>query len=141
MAGRYVYGKRHRYPHMIEEEKYVWERFMDMYPSKFETVDYDFRVGKGVVIDSESGSQWPRMAKMLSQKRIDVVGWVGDSPTIVEVKKRVGLSALGQVLGYRILFMKDLKHFPEPELLVICETISEDDNLVLEGNRIPVEVV
>jgi len=126
---------------MIEDEKLVWERFMDLYPGKFETVDYDFRVGKGVVIDGEPGEPWPRMAKMLSQKRIDVVGWVGDSPTIVEVKKRVGLSALGQVLGYRILFMKDLKHFPEPELLVICETISDDDHEVLEESNIPVEVV
>ena len=141
MSGRLVYGKRYRYPHMIEDEKLVWERFMDLYPGKFETVDYDFRVGKGVVIDGEPGEPWPRMAKMLSQKRIDVVGWVGDSPTIVEVKKRVGLSALGQVLGYRILFMKDLKHFPEPELLVICETISDDDHVVLEGSNIPVEVV
>jgi len=126
---------------MLEDEKLVWERFMDLYPGKFYSVDYDFRVGMGTVIEGETGTPWPRMAKMLSQKRIDVVGWVGDSPTIIEVKKRVGLSALGQVLGYRILFMKDLKHFPEPKLLIICEMISEDDHLVLEGNRIPVEVV
>jgi len=126
---------------MLEEEKEVWERFMMIYPGKYESVDYDFRVGKGVDLKDEQGEPWPRMAKMLSQKRIDVVGWVGDSPTIIEVKIRVGLSALGQVLGYRILFMKDLEHFPEPKLLVVCETISEDDHLVLEGNHIPVTVV
>jgi len=141
MAGRLKYGKRYRYPHMIEDEKVVWERFMELYPGKFETVDYDFRVGKGVDLVGELDAPWPRMAKMLSQKRIDVIGWVGDSPTIIEIKKRVGLSALGQVLGYRILFMKDLKHFPEPKLLVICEMISEDDHEVLEGSNIPVEVV
>jgi len=126
---------------MINDEKLVWEKFMERYPGKFETVDYDFRVGKGVNLEGEQAAPWPRMAKMLSQKRIDVIGWVGDSPTIIEVKRRVGLSALGQVLGYRILFMKDLKHFPKPKLLVICETISADDHLVLEGNNIPVEVV
>jgi len=126
---------------MLEDEKLVWERYIDRYPGKFETVDYDFRVGKGVNIEGETGEPWPRMAKMLSQKRIDVIGWVGDSPTIIEVKKRVGLSALGQVLGYRILFMKDLKHFPEPKLLIICQMISDDDHVVLEGSNIPVEVV
>lgn len=126
---------------MLEDEKNVWERFMDRYPDKFETVDYDFRVGKGTEIEGEPGEPWPRMAKMLSQKRIDVIGWVGDSPTIIEVKRRVGLSALGQVLGYKLLFMKDLEHFPEPKLLVVCETISEDDHLVLEGSNVPVEVV
>lgn len=141
MAGRFVYGKRYRYPHMLEDESDIWERYMDLYPGKFETVDYDFRVGKGVELDGEPGEPWPRMAKMLSQKRIDVIGWVGDSPMIIEVKKRVGLSALGQVLGYRLLFMKDFKHFPEPKLLVVCETISADDHEVLEGNNVPVEVV
>jgi len=126
---------------MIKDEKLVWERFMDLYPGKFETVDYDFRVGKGVDLDGEKEAPWPRMAKMLSQKRIDVVGWVGDSPTIIEVKRRVGLSAFGQVIGYKILFKKDFEHFPEPKVLIICETISDDDHYVLEQNRIPVEVV
>ncbi len=141
MAGRLKYGPRVHYPHMINDEIEVWERFMDLYPGRFETVDYDFRVGKGVDIQGEPGEHYKRMAKMLSQKRIDVVAWVGDSPTIIEVKRRVGLSALGQVLGYKILFMKDLKRFPEPKLLVVCETISADDHEVLEANKVPVEVV
>lgn len=141
MAGRLKYGPRYRYPHMLEDEKNIWERFMELYPDKFETVDYDFRVGRGVDLEGEPGEPWPRMAKMLSQKRIDVIGWVGDYPTIIEVKIRVGLSALGQVLGYRTLFMKDFRYFPEPKLLVVCETISDDDYDVLEGNNVPVEVV
>ncbi|MBA7572489.1 hypothetical protein ES708_14269 [subsurface metagenome] len=78
---------------------------------------------------------------MLSQKRIDVVGWVGDSPMIIEVKKRVGLSTLGQVLGYRVLFVKDFKHFGLPDLLVVCAMISPDDKYVLEANTVKIEVV
>jgi len=126
---------------MIDEEKLVWERFMDLYPDKFETVDYDFRVGEGVKIESEPGTPWPRMAKMLSQKRIDVIGWVGDSPTIIEVKRRVGLSALGQIYGYRTLFIKGFASFPTPKILVVCSTISEDDRVVLEAAKVPIEVV
>lgn len=141
MAGRLKYSIRYKYPHMIKDEKDVWERFMERYPGRFETVDYDFRVGKGVVIEGEPGEPWPSMAKMLSQKRIDVVAWVGESPTIIEVKRRVGLSALGQVLGYRTLFTRDFQHIETPKVLIICETISEDDRIVLGLNHIPVEVV
>jgi hypothetical protein len=78
---------------------------------------------------------------MLSQKRIDVLGWVGESPTIVEVKLRVGLGTLGQVLGYRALFVEEFRHIERPELLIVCEEIARDDRFVLGENKIPVVVV
>jgi len=126
---------------MIKEEIIVWERFMEKYPGKFETVDYDFRVGRGSETPENLGDNFERMAKMLSQKRIDVLGWVDDQPTIIEIKNRVGLSALGQVLGYKTLFMKYFKHFPEPAVMVVCEKIDQDDHDVLEDHGVPVEVV
>ena len=141
MAGRLKYGIRYRYPHMIKEEIEVWEKFMILYPGKFETVDYDFRVGAGADIPIDTPENMTRMAKMLSQKRIDVLAWVGDSPTIIEIKGRVGLSALGQILGYKTLFKKYFKNIQDPELLIICAEISKDDKDVLEENNIPVEVV
>lgn len=141
MSGRFRYEKRYRYPHMLKEDIEVWERFLLKFPKRFETVDYDFRVGKGAVIPAGNETQWKRMVTMLSQKRIDVLAWVDDKPTIIEVKNRVGLSAMGQVLGYKTLFMKYFKHFPDPEMLIVCGQISIDDHDVLEGNRIPVEVV
>ncbi len=81
------------------------------------------------------------MAKMLSQKRIDAIGWIGDSPMIIEVKRRVGLGTLGQVLGYKTLFEEYFKNFPSPSVLVVCEMISDDDRYVLRKNSVPVEVV
>lgn len=141
MSGRLPYVKRRKYPHMIGDDRVVWDRFVEKFPDRFETVDYDFRVGEGTGFPGGVEDNWARMAMMLSQKRIDVLGWVGDHPTIIEVKKRVGLSALGQVLGYRVLFLKDFKLFGVPDLLVVCESISFDDKYVLEANNIPVEIV
>ena len=141
MSGRLPYVKRYKYPHMIGEDREIWSRFIDMFPDRFDTADYDFRVGKGMVTDPS----WPEYMKVdaiaLTQKRIDVLAWKGEQPTIIEVKKRVGLSALGQVLGYKVLFMKYFSHFQDPEMLIVCEKISIDDHDVLEGNRIPVDVV
>lgn len=141
MAGRLPYGKRYRYPHMLKEDIEIWEKFMDKYPGRFETVDYDFRVGEGAEISEDLGDPWARMAKMLSQKRIDVIGWVGDSPTIIEVKKRVGLSALGQIKGYKTLFVRYFRYFGIPAILIVCEMISKDDQDVLDDNGVPVVVV
>lgn len=141
MAGRLPYQKRRFYPHMVQEEIEIWGRFVDLFPGRFETVDYDFRVGQGIGIAWETDENYLRMAKMLSQKRIDVVAWNDDNPIIIEVKKRVGLSTLGQVLGYQTLFMNEFAHFGIPELLVVCELISPDDRLVLEDKNIMIEVV
>ena len=141
MSGRLPYVKRKYYPHMTGEDIVIWGRFVDRFPGRFETVDYDFRVGKGIAAYSTEDENYARMATMLSQKRIDAIGWVGDHPTIIEVKKRVGLSTLGQVLGYRLLFLKDFENFGTPELLVVTETISEDDRFVLEFSKVMIEVV
>lgn len=141
MAGSLVYGSRYRYPHMVGEDKIIWNRFIEKFPDRFETVDYDFRVGQGILPDPG----WPefikRDAKALSQKRIDALAWNGEDPTIIEVKKRVGLSTLGQVLGYFQLFIDAHKKIKKPKLLVVCEMIGRDDLLVLKRNKIPVEIV
>lgn len=141
MAGRLQYGKRYKYPHMIGDDAVIWERFMDLFPKKFETVDYDFRVGSGVPVPPGEPENYARMMTMLSQKRIDVVGWKNESPTIIEVKRRVGLGTLGQVFGYRILFERDLANIKSPEILVVCEEITADDRVVLEVSGVPVEMV
>jgi len=138
MPGRYIYEKRRKYPHMIGEDKLIWNRFIEKYPDIFETVDYDWRVGKG----QEPNPEWPenmkRMVTMLSQKRVDVIGWVGDEPTLIEVKKRVGLSVIGQVIGYRALIKREFKQFDDIKVMVICETISKDDIYALMDSEIPV---
>lgn len=138
MSGRLPYGERVHYPHMTVIESKVWEKYMIAKPKSFETVDYDFRVGRGIELPEDYGDNWKRMAKMLSQKRIDVIGWVGDSPTIIEVKQRVGAGTIGQVLTYKTLFEEYFKNIELPELLIICEMISNDDFFVLEKNRIQV---
>ena len=141
MAGRLPYVKRKVYPHMVGDEIDIWGRFVDRFPDRFDSVDYDFRVGEGIELPPGEEEAYSRMATMLSQKRIDVIGWLGDKPSIIEVKRRVGLSTLGQVLGYRTLFMKDFKNFGIPDLLVVCAMISPDDQYVLEENKIKIVVV
>ena len=141
MTGRTPYIVRRKYPHMTQEESDVWSRFIQENPGRFDSTDYDFRVGEGVQVNSEWPVTYQNMATALSQKRIDVVAWKNEKPTIVEVKQRVGLSTLGQVLGYQVLFKKDLPAVKVPELLVVCSVLEVDDEKVLSSYGIPVVVV
>jgi len=126
---------------MMQDEVEIWERFIKNNPGFFITCDYDFRVGDGVALDEDWEDNIKRMATMISQKRIDVLGWVGESPTIVELKRRVGLNTLGQILGYKTLFIKDFPNIKIPELLVIAESIDEDNILVMDSFKIPVVII
>jgi len=141
MPGKFNYEKRHKYPHLLGEDVPLWERFIELHPDKFETVDYDLHVGTTNKNESSdipiNTDQW----RQLTMKRIDVVGWKNQQPTIIEVKKRVGLDTLGQVLGYRFLYKKMFPEYSSPNLFIICGSIGPDDILVLKEFYIPFEVV
>jgi len=141
MSGRLPYSRRNQYSHMIFEESEVWGRFIDANPGYFDSVDYDFRVGVGAPQDESFTPNYQRMVKMLSQHRIDVLGWNGDKPTIVEVKGRAIISTLGQVLGYKTLFDREHAVFGPAEMLVVCDRIGEDVMMVFDRNKIPYRIV
>ena len=132
MPGRFNYEERRKYPHLIGEDTEVWTRFIRKYPERFDTVDYDVKVGKGTaadsIMDKTSRDQWTQ----LTQKRIDVIGYKNDFVTIIEVKKRVTLFTLGQVLGYRFLYLREHPELPLVATLIICSTIDQDDIDVLK---------
>ncbi len=141
MAGRLAYGKRYKYPHMLGDDIPIWERYLSLFPDEFDSVDYDFRVGEGIPPLDHLPENIKRDAKALTQKRIDVLAWNGENPTIIEVKKRAGLSTLGQILGYAALFKMDFRNIKEPELLIVTGKVYPDDLFVLEDKNIKVVVV
>lgn len=66
---------------------------------------------------------------MLTEKRIDAVGFNGDGITVIEVKPRGGASALGQVLVYRDLYREKEKPALPLAALVVCNYIDADVRL------------
>ena len=138
MAGRYVYEHRRKYEHMIPQEATVWNRFITAYPEKFDSCDYDWRVGDGMILNPDWEENIKRMAVMITQKRIDVLAWNGENPTIIEIKNRAELSTMGQIIGYHDLFVKDFPNFPAPVLLVVCHMVTPDDRYVMEKHDIKI---
>ncbi len=126
---------------MLGADVEIWERFVLMFPNEYDSVDYDVRVGEGIAPLAHLPDNIKRDARALTQKRIDVVGWNGESPTIIEVKSRAGLGVLGQILGYQILFNKDFPNIQKPGLLIIAGRIAPDDAYVLSESMIKIIVV
>lgn len=132
MPGKFNYEERRKYPHLIGEDTEVWTRFIRKYPDKFDTVDYDVKVGLGSdpnhTLEETSHKYWADLTK----KRIDVIGYKNDFVTIVEVKNRVGLFTLGQVLGYKFLYLREHPELALVGTLIVCKTINQDDSDVLK---------
>lgn len=104
----------------------IWERFIEANPSAFDEVAYNVAVGGGTemntVVNPESGGDINR----LYQRKIDVIGKVKEGFVITEIKPRATTSAVGQVKGYKSLFIRDFKPSGIIDTLVITDELMPD---------------
>lgn len=136
--GRFPYGKLSKYPRMGPEDAAIWERFIVLNPNYFETVDYDYNVGRGANIPNPSEDSIVGNYNFLTQKRIDCIGYRENETTLVEVKPRASLSALGQVIGYKELFLRDNPGIAVDRLMIITDICDGDMETVAKAQGIQV---
>ncbi len=141
MPGKFNYEVRHKYPHMIGEDSAVWSRFIMLHPARFDTVDYDVKVGSGSHTESIPEQKYSNYWSQLTKKRIDVIAHKDNFITIIEVKKRASLFTLGQILGYKFLFLRSNPDIKLVKTLILCSTISPDDILILDHYGVDFQVV
>ena len=129
------------YPHFLPADTEIWTRFLIKHPDHFDSVDYDIHVGKGIAVDPAWEDNIARMATTITQRRIDVLGVRLKTWFIVEVKKDPGVSAVGQLIGYRILYKAKYPDRPTPRLLLIANQIDADLKTILLNQYISYFVV
>ncbi len=132
MPGKFNYELLRRYPHMIGEDSAVWQRFIHHFPDRFDTVNYDVKVGSGVNTDSIPEKKYQTYWQQLTKKRIDVIAYKNNIITIIEVKNKASLFTLGQILGYKFLFERSDPNNISVETLIVCSSISPDDIAILD---------
>lgn len=96
-----------RYPHMFPLDIAIWERFLEAHAADFDGFAYDVKVGTGTQPAGDVTANFARMQQELSRYRIDVVGVRGNRIEILEVKPDASASALGQVITYLVLYVKE----------------------------------
>ena len=117
---------RGTYPHMLPEDRPIWNSFLDKNVALFERIYYDVRVG-GVYPGPEFGEE--KMRKMFydnTAKRIDALGETKDEVWIIEVASRPGLRATGQLLTYLALWWDDPKINKPVKPILVAEHVDED---------------
>lgn len=140
MTGRFPYQKLAKYPHMKPEDIAVWERFLVAMPTFFDTVDYDVAVGKGAETNPDHAENIQHDQTILTQKKIDVVGYAGDVVSLMEVKPIADMRALGQILSYEHLYRETYPEVMVLQKYVLCGQIERELEAVFEKNGIIVEV-
>jgi len=115
-----------RFPHLLPNEEKIWVRFLQIYGDQFKNYRYDVRVGRGVDPGPRYEWKWRKLAIMLTQKRIDVVAERDGEVWIFEVKPDAGLSAIGQVLSYRVLYREQFKERRPIKLAIVTTRVDDD---------------
>ena len=132
---------RLNFPGLMPLEVAVLKEWLRLYESQYDRMEYNVRVGQG----TDPGPTYPQnirdMGIAVTQKRIDAVAWKGNDPTLIEVKNRATLNAVGQILAYKVLFKADNPLLPDPKLLLVASKFDPDVYPVLQSHGVDYVIV
>jgi len=132
---------RIKFPHLLPGETSTWRQFLLLHQTEYDRFDYDVHLGNGSLPQEEKPTVYGTDFQWLTRKRADVIGWQGSLATIFEVRPRASLPLLGQLEGYRYLWMRANKDSLPPKLILVTEFIQPDDLEIFNAHGIPVVVV
>ena len=125
---------RRYYPGLIPIEALLWRGWLREHETDFQAFEYNVHVGEGIShpmnrdlgLSPEIAESNARMFRMATQKKIDVVGFQGETTWIFEVEERPGTRALGQILTYRTLLAKQRPGLGLVALALVCRRLGLD---------------
>jgi len=117
---------RTHYLHMMADEARIWAKFLVTTDLVFENISYDVHLGAGVLPHSRDPSWMKDLLSAITKKRVDAIGETRDAIWIFEVKPRVGMSALGQLITYYELYQQDYRPVKSVLLAAIGEREAPD---------------
>jgi len=117
---------KYRYRHMMREDTAIWRRFLEAGQFIPDAVWYDVKVGTPIDIDVDQPEWLIKVAKQITTKRIDVVGLVGMSYWIIELKPNASYNAMGQVIYYAYEFQKSFGKSLEVLPVIITDQVDKD---------------
>lgn len=129
---------RRFYPERTDRESTIIRDWLLAHGAEYDRFSFSVRVGEGQTPNPDDLPGIQRSVAWSTKKRIDVLAWQGQQPTIVEVKERVTPAVLGQLLTYRQLFLEENPDAAEPTLVAIGRYSDPDTLRSLIGQGIAV---
>lgn len=128
-----------QYPGMTWVESEVTRAWLNRRGAEYDEIWWNVRLGEGVDPGEQHPEEIRRMATLLTQKRADIVCRSGGLVDLIEVKVRIAFGAMGQLLGYRELWMREHPELPVRRLIAIGRAVVQDAADVLEKHGIAIE--
>jgi RecB family endonuclease NucS len=98
-------------------------------------VAYDVKVGTAPDFVLQSDDETVRKQASLYRYKIDVIGFKGNQIDIIELKQSATMRAIGQVKGYRKLYVRDVDANARGEDIIITDLLLPDmEHLAAEEN-------
>ena len=91
---------------------------------QFERWEFDRHFGAGGPYPAGLTPRQLEMVREVTRIRADAIGWVGDRPTIIEVKPEATLAAFGQIMAYGWWF--GVETGIEAQKAVVTDLVSAD---------------
>jgi hypothetical protein len=104
----------------------VWDRYILKNPDIFDSVNYDMALGKGADPHPDHAEEIQRDHTILTQKKVDVVGYKDGIVYVIEVKPIANARALGQILTYVRLYKIDHPDDATVVPMVVCESVERE---------------
>jgi hypothetical protein len=136
-----IYNQIPRYEHMLPDERDIWHRFIVPRESQYIKITYDLHLGEGTIPPAGASAQLKAVVEATSKKRVDAIGETQKDITIFEVKQRAGMSALGQLLNYKQLYLKEYNPRKDVKLAIVCERLEPDILPTLKSYGIDIFIV
>ena len=114
------------YPHMRSDEARIWTKFLEQTDLEFENIIYDLHLGAGVLPVPGEPDYMKKLKLAVTRKRVDAVGETADDIWIFEVKPRISMSALGQLVTYFELYQREYRPVKPVMLAAIGEREAPD---------------
>lgn len=111
------------WPGMLPAEILIFQNWLKIYGANYDKIEGNVRIGAGHDPGPSFADYIRKDAMMSTKLRIDAVAYQGAKPTLIEVKRRAGASALGQLLTYEAVWIEDFPATAKPALLLITDQL------------------
>jgi hypothetical protein len=132
---------RMRWPGMLPAEILIFREWLKLHQADYDTIEGNVRIGAG----HDPGPTWDanirQMAIANTQLRIDAVGRKGAQATLIEVKRRAGASAVGQLLTYDAVWQQDFPQTPPPRLILVTNNAQTNIAPLIAKSGIRLDIV
>jgi hypothetical protein len=129
------------YGSLFPPEQQLLRAWLKVHESEYDRFQFNVRVGPGYDPGPNYAEEIRRHAILTSQRRMDAVAYRGQEVTIIEVKRRAGFTAIGQLMGYFHHWIEEHPGEQPPKLLLVAGSLAEGTQLLADRSNVAVNLL